>query len=136
MGLARLFGILSIRTALFVADERQPHYPKDEAGRVFAHTKMPIRYFDNLPAGKVVARITNDTEAVRDLYVTVLSTFVTSGIYMLGIFTALFLLDVKLAFVCLAIVPIIWLWSVIYRKYASYYNQKSVRSTVTLTQNE
>ena len=53
---------------------------------VFSHIqKMPIRYFDNLPAGKVVARITNDTEAVRDLYVTVLSTFITSGVYMLGI---------------------------------------------------
>lgn len=35
---------------------------------VFSHIqKMPIRYFDNLPAGKVVARITNDTEAIRDI---------------------------------------------------------------------
>ncbi|MDU7577042.1 MAG: ABC transporter ATP-binding protein [Bacillus subtilis] len=106
---------------------------------VFSHIqKMPIRYFDNLPAGKVVARITNDTEAIRDLYVTVLSTFVTSGIYMFGIFTALFLLDVKLAFVCLAIVPIIWLWSVIYRKYASYYNRKirSINSDINAKMNE
>ena len=55
--------------------------------------KHELRYFDNLPAGKVVARITNDTEAVRDLYVTVLSTFITSGVYMLGIFTALFMLN-------------------------------------------
>ncbi|WP_185184181.1 multidrug resistance ABC transporter ATP-binding protein/permease BmrD [Bacillus subtilis] len=106
---------------------------------VFSHIQsMPIRYFDNLPAGKVVARITNDTEAIRDLYVTVLSTFVTSGIYMFGIFTALFLLDVKLAFVCLAIVPIIWLWSVIYRRYASYYNQKirSINSDINAKMNE
>lgn len=27
--------------------------------------KLPIRYFDDLPAGKVVARITNDTEVLR-----------------------------------------------------------------------
>ncbi|WP_434813317.1 ABC transporter ATP-binding protein [Bacillus halotolerans] len=100
--------------------------------------KLPIRYFDNLPAGKVVARITNDTEAIRDLYVTVLSTFVTSGIYMIGIFTALFLLDVKLAFLCLAIVPIIWLWSIIYRKYASYYNHqiRSINSDINAKMNE
>ncbi|WP_121642233.1 multidrug resistance ABC transporter ATP-binding protein/permease BmrD [Bacillus vallismortis] len=106
---------------------------------VFSHIqKMPIRYYDNLPAGKVVARITNDTEAVRDLYVTVLSTFVTSGIYMVGIFAALFLLDVKLALVCLAIVPIICLWSVIYRKYASYYNRKirSINSDINAKMNE
>lgn len=37
--------------------------------------RLPISYFDNLPAGKVVARITNDTEAIRELYVTVLATF-------------------------------------------------------------
>ncbi|MCI3988261.1 ABC transporter transmembrane domain-containing protein, partial [Bacillus vallismortis] len=67
---------------------------------LFSHIqKMPIRYFDNLTAGKVVARITNDTEAVRDLYLTVHSTFLTSGIYMVGKFEALYMHDVKLAIV-------------------------------------
>ncbi|MCC9022595.1 ABC transporter ATP-binding protein [Bacillus nakamurai] len=106
---------------------------------VFSHIqKMPISYFDNLPAGKVVARITNDTEAVRDLYVTVLSTFVTSGVYMLGIFTALFMLDVRLAALCLLIVPILMVWSVIYRKYASVFNQKirSINSEINAKMNE
>ena len=51
---------------------------------------LPIRYFDNLPAGKVVARITNDTEAIRNLYVTVVSQFAISGMYITGIFIALF----------------------------------------------
>ncbi|WP_289450378.1 ABC transporter transmembrane domain-containing protein, partial [Klebsiella pneumoniae] len=33
--------------------------------------KLPIRFFDDLPAGKVVARITNDTEVLRQqFYVT------------------------------------------------------------------
>ncbi|MCY8838507.1 ABC transporter ATP-binding protein [Bacillus atrophaeus] len=106
---------------------------------VFSHLQtLPVRYFDNLPAGKVVARVTNDTEAVRDLYVTVLSTFVTSAIYMIGIFTALFLLDIKLAFLCLAIVPIILIWSVIYRKYASDYNHqiRSINSDINAKMNE
>ncbi|MBY8912644.1 ABC transporter ATP-binding protein/permease [Bacillus sp. YC2] len=106
---------------------------------VFSHIqKMPISYFDNLPAGKVVARITNDTEAVRDLYVTVLSTFVTSGVYMLGIFTALFMLDVRLAALCLLIVPILMVWSVFYRKYASVFNQKirSINSDINAKMNE
>ena len=59
--------------------------------------RLPIQYFDNLPAGKVVARITNDTEAIRELYVTVLAQFFTSAIYITGIYAALFILDVKLA---------------------------------------
>lgn len=90
---------------------------------VFGHIqRLPIDYFDNLPAGKVVARITNDTETIRELYVTVLATFFTSTIYLSGIFIALFLLDTKLAMICLTILPILVVWIIIYRKYASKYN--------------
>lgn len=90
---------------------------------VFHHIqKLPISYFDHLPAGKVVARITNDTEAIRELYVTFLATFFSSTIYIIGIFIALAILDVKLAMICMVIVPILGLWMYIYRKYASKYN--------------
>ncbi|MBH9966529.1 ABC transporter ATP-binding protein [[Bacillus] enclensis] len=98
---------------------------------IFQHIqKLPIRYFDNLPAGKVVARITNDTEAIRDLYVTVLSTFFTSTIYILGIYIALFILDVKLAAICLILIPILVIWTYLYRIYASKYNH-IIRSKVS-----
>lgn len=98
---------------------------------VFEHIQtLPIRYFDNLPAGKVVARITNDTETIRDLYVTVLANFVTSAIYMIGIYIAMFLLNVKLALMCLVAVPIIFLWSMTYRKFASVYNHR-IRSIIS-----
>ncbi|PEV12440.1 multidrug ABC transporter permease [Bacillus thuringiensis] len=94
-------------------------------GDVFSHIQtLPIRYFDHLPAGKIVSRVTNDTEAIRDLYVTVLATFVSSIIYIIGIFAALFLLDVKLASLCLLIIPILIVWAILYRKYASVYNHK------------
>jgi ATP-binding cassette, subfamily B, multidrug efflux pump len=98
---------------------------------IFQHIqKLPIRYFDNLPAGKVVARITNDTEAIRDLYVTVLSTFFTSTIYIIGIYIALFILDVKLAAICLILIPILVIWTYLYRIYASKYNH-IIRSKVS-----
>lgn len=92
--------------------------------------RLHINYFDNLPAGKVVSRITNDTEAIRELYVTVLATFFTSIIYMTGIFIALFFLDVKLAFITLAIVPILVVWIIVYRKFASKYN-KVIRTRIS-----
>ncbi|MBY0596627.1 ABC transporter ATP-binding protein [Bacillus bingmayongensis] len=98
---------------------------------VFSHIQtLPIRYFDHLPAGKIVSRVTNDTEAIRELYVTVLATFVSSFIYIIGIFIALFLLDIKLALLCLIIIPILIVWAVVYRKYASVYNHK-VRSRLS-----
>ncbi|WP_432776122.1 ABC transporter ATP-binding protein [Brevibacillus gelatini] len=90
---------------------------------VFAHIqRLPITYFDNLPAGKIVARVTNDTEAIRELFANVLASFFTSGIYLIGIFVALFVLDVRLALVCLAILPIMAVWIVYYRKRASAFN--------------
>lgn len=91
---------------------------------VFAHIqRLPLPYFDNLPAGKVVARVTNDTEAIRELFVNVLGSFFTSGIYLIGIFAALFLLDIRLALVCLLILPIMAIWITLYRKFASRFNQ-------------
>jgi ATP-binding cassette, subfamily B, multidrug efflux pump len=91
---------------------------------VFSHiSRLPIRYFDNLPAGKVVARITNDTEAIRELYVTVLANFFSSTIYIIGIFIALFILDPKIAVVSLFVIPTLVVWTIVYRKFASRYNQ-------------
>lgn len=92
--------------------------------------RLPIQYFDNLPAGKVVARITNDTEAIRELYVTVLSTFFTSIIYITGIYIALFILNAKLAAICLLLMPILFIWMRLYRRYASKYNHV-IRSRVS-----
>ncbi|MCP3741647.1 ABC transporter ATP-binding protein [Rossellomorea sp. BNER] len=106
---------------------------------IFEHIgRLPIRYFDNLPAGKVVARITNDTEAIRELYVTVLSTFFTSTIYITGIYIALFILDTRLAFICLILLPILYVWMIFYRKYASKYNHviRSKVSDINATINE
>ena len=92
--------------------------------------RLSIQYFDNLPAGKVVARVTNDTEAIRELYVTVLSTFFTSAIYITGIYAALFILNVKLAMICLLLLPILYAWMILYRKFASKYNHV-IRSRIS-----
>ena len=90
---------------------------------VFGHIqKLPIHYFDNLPAGKVVARVTNDTEAVRNLYVTVLAQFATSIISIAGVYVALFILNWKMASFTLILIPIVYIWMILYRKYASAYN--------------
>ncbi|MET3696392.1 ATP-binding cassette subfamily B protein [Bacillus oleivorans] len=98
---------------------------------VFQHiSRLPIQYFDNLPAGKVVSRITNDTEAIRELYVAVLANFFTSIIYIIGVFIGLFILDPTLAAWCLLLVPILFIWMKLYRKYASVYNHV-IRSKVS-----
>lgn len=90
---------------------------------VFAHVqRLPVTYFDHLPAGKIVARVTNDTEAIREMFANVLASFFTSGIYLIGIFIALFLLDVRLALVSLVILPIMLVWILFYRRFATRFN--------------
>ena len=127
--LLALFFVLAVLTAVFRyfmflslqqgANRIVQQMRKD----VFGHIqKLPVHYFDNLPAGKVVARVTNDTEAVRNLYVTVLSQFATSIISIAGVYVALFILNWKMASVALIIIPIVYIWMVLYRKYASAYN--------------
>ncbi|MBW5448746.1 ATP-binding cassette domain-containing protein [Cohnella sp. CFH 77786] len=90
---------------------------------VFAHIqRLPVRYFDNLPAGKVVARVTNDTEAIRELYVNVLANFFSGVIFIAAILGALFLLDWRLAVISLPVAPLLYYWIVVYRKFAAKYN--------------
>lgn len=90
---------------------------------VYAHIqRLPVHFFDNLPAGKVVSRVTNDTEAVKDLFIAVLSNFFSGIITMIGVYFALFLLDYRLGFICLFVMPAIVLWVVLYRKFATKYN--------------
>jgi ATP-binding cassette subfamily B multidrug efflux pump len=91
---------------------------------IFAHTqRLPVNYYDNLSAGQVVSRVTNDTEAIRELYVAVLANFFTGIIYMVAIYGALFLLDVRLALIALPLVPILIVWIIVYRKFAARYNR-------------
>ncbi|MGG3840889.1 ABC transporter ATP-binding protein [Paenibacillus thiaminolyticus] len=100
-------------------------------GDVYAHVqRLPIPYFDNLPAGKVVSRVTNDTEAVKDLFLSVLESFTSGIITITGIYVALFILDMKLALICMFILPLIYLWIVLYRKFATKYN-KVIRSRLS-----
>lgn len=86
-------------------------------------SRVPVRFFDHQPAGKIVARITNDTEAVRELYMTVLATFFSSIIYIFGIYIALFLLDVRLAAITLILLPILFIWFKLYRRFAAGLNR-------------
>ncbi|MBM7644895.1 ATP-binding cassette subfamily B protein [Scopulibacillus daqui] len=80
---------------------------------------LGLAFFDQTPGGSLVSRITNDTEAIKDLYVSVLSTFVQSMTLLAGIFIGMFILDVKLALICLIIFPIIFILMQVYRRFSS-----------------
>ena len=90
---------------------------------VFEHIqRLPIRYFDNLPAGKVVARITNDTETILQFFTVVLPTLLVSGLTMIAITIAVFYINVFSGVVMLLAVPLVILWMILYRKYSNDFN--------------
>ncbi|MEY8749966.1 ABC transporter ATP-binding protein [Alkalicoccobacillus gibsonii] len=93
-------------------------------------SRLPVRFFDHLPAGKIVSRVTNDTEAIRELYMTVLANFFSSAISIIGVYIALFLLDVRLGLITLVLLPILYLWMKLYRKYSVDYN-RNIRSKIS-----
>lgn len=90
---------------------------------VFNHVqKLPVKYFDNLPAGRVVARITNDTESILALFSAVIPTILVSTLTILGITVAIYAVNAFAGIVMLIFIPIIILWIIFYRKYANKFN--------------
>jgi ATP-binding cassette subfamily B multidrug efflux pump len=85
---------------------------------------LGLRYFDKTPAGAIVSRITNDTEAIKDMFVTVIAAFISSGFFVIGTIIAMFILNVRLAVFCLFILPILYLLMRFYRKFSSVFYQE------------
>lgn len=89
---------------------------------IFRHVMgMRLAYFDRTPAGVLVSRITNDTEAVKELYVGVMSTFIQSAVQLLGTYVFLYILEPTLATMGLVLVPLFWLIIWVYRRYSTKY---------------
>ncbi|GJM80892.1 hypothetical protein HMSSN139_33880 [Paenibacillus sp. HMSSN-139] len=59
---------------------------------------------------------------MKELFIAVLANFFSGIINMLGVYVALFILDVRLGLICLFVVPVIYLWVILYRKFATKYN--------------
>lgn len=104
---------------------------KNMRNDLFAHVqKLPIRYFDNLPAGKVVSRITNDTEQLRVFYVVVVGMILTNTIYLIGIYIALLRINVGFACITMLLIPLFVIWALVYQKFAVPFTTK-IRSLVS-----
>ncbi|KHD45229.1 ABC transporter ATP-binding protein [Streptococcus hongkongensis] len=84
---------------------------------VFANMeKLGMSYFDKTPSGSIVSRITNDTEAISDMFSGILSSFISAiFIFSVTLYTML-MLDAKLTGIVLIFLPFIFILVNIYRK--------------------
>lgn len=107
--------------------------------QVFASVmRKPLSYFDQRPTGSLVSRITNDTEAIKELFVQVLSTFVQSITLIFAIFIAMAWLDVRLMLVCSLILPTVIVVMYVYQRLSApcYHRARSVLGRINASLNE
>ena len=86
---------------------------------VFGHLqRLHIKFFDSNPAGRLVTRVTNDTETLNEMYTSVLVNIFRDVFLVAGVTAIMFQTDAKLAWVSLLMLPVIAVCSWIFAKKA------------------
>ncbi len=76
--------------------------------RLFSHMQtLSLTFFDRQPIGELMSRITNDTEVVSLFYEQAVSPIIRSSIQILLTFLVMLIIDWRLTFVAMLIVPVI-----------------------------
>ncbi|KNC08539.1 multidrug ABC transporter ATP-binding protein [Klebsiella sp. RIT-PI-d] len=84
-----------------------------------AALRQPLSAFDTQPVGQLISRVTNDTEVIRDLYVTVVATVLRSAALVGAMLVAMFTLDWRMALVAISIFPAVIIVMLIYQRYST-----------------
>ena len=89
----------------------------DIRSMLFSHVlKLPMSYFDSEPTGRLVSRITNDSEVLRQMFVGVIPAILQAFFRVASIFIAMALLDVRLMVMTMFLIPVMLLAIRIYQK--------------------
>ena len=84
-----------------------------------AALRQPLSAFDTQPVGQLISRVTNDTEVIRDLYVTVVATVLRSAALIGAMLVAMFTLDWRMALVAVTIFPAVMVVMALYQRYST-----------------
>ena len=75
---------------------------------LFNHVQsLPLSFFDKNPVGRIVTRLTNDIAAIGELFSAGVIVVIGDIFIIVGIFVAMFMLNLKLALITLSVFPII-----------------------------
>lgn len=86
---------------------------------LYAHIQsLSSRYFDITPVGKLVTRVTNDVEALNEMYSGILVRLFRNIIKIIGLAVVMLIMDWRLALWSFALLPIVAVLSVFFRKVA------------------
>lgn len=87
--------------------------------KVFRHILgQKFSDLESQPVGRLVTRVTNDTDAIKDLYTEVIVAFASDIVMLAGIIVAMLVMQWKLALLSFSILPFMLLLALGYQKYA------------------
>ena len=84
---------------------------------------LGMRYFDQTPAGSIVSRVTNDTDAIQEMLNNVLSVVISSFILIIAIIIAMLIMDPILTVFCLVFLPVGVGIMYLYQKFSTKFYQ-------------
>ncbi len=86
---------------------------------IFTHIEgLSHEQLNNIPVGKLVTRVTNDTNAISMMFTNVLVTMVKNSMVIVGVMGAMLMLNYSLALMVFCFVPFVVLFTVIFRKFS------------------
>lgn len=99
---------------------------------VFEHThKLSLRFFDINPVGRIVTRITNDVEALNEMYTNILVKLFKNLIKIIGLAAVMLSINLKMSIYAFILIPFIIALTVLFKK-VSRETYRTARSKITI----
>lgn len=84
---------------------------------IFGHLqRLSVTYFDRNPVGRLMTRVTSDVETLNELFTSGVVTIFGDVFTLVAIMGMMLVIDVKLALVTFAVIPLVWLTAAIFRR--------------------
>ena len=86
--------------------------------QIFGHLqRLQVAFFDRNPVGRLVTRVTNDVDALNEMFTVGVVAVFGDILVLVGIVSALLLIDWQLGLLMLAVLPLIGAVSIFFRNY-------------------
>lgn len=92
---------------------------------IFTHIEtLSHEQLNNIPVGKLVTRVTNDTNSISMMFTNVLVNLVKNVMVIMGVLGAMLMLNYTLTLMVLCFVPFVILFTIIFRKFSRHVHRK------------
>ena len=83
---------------------------------LFRHTEsLTMRFFDTTPVGKIVTRLTNDVEAINEVFANILVKLFQNVVKMIGLAVIMLALNVRMALYSFILLPVVAALTLLFR---------------------